>query len=152
MRYLALACDYDGTLATNGRVEAATLAALERLRTSGRKLILVTGRQLGDLLSAFSSIHLFDSIVAENGGLLYQPARREEKLLGEPPPASFVEELRTRGVQPLSVGRVIVATWQPQEKIVFELIAQLGLALQVIFNKGAVMVLPAGIGKRTGRE
>src|SRR5205823_12977428 len=107
---------------------------------------------LGDLPSVFSSIHLFDSIVAENGGLLYQPARRQEKLLGEPPPASFVEELRTRGVQPLSVGRVIVATWQPQEKIVFELIAQLGLALQVIFNKGAVMVLPAGIDKGTGLD
>src|SRR3954447_7280153 len=48
MRYLALATDYDGTLATAGRVTAPTLAALERLRQSGRRLLLVTGRELED--------------------------------------------------------------------------------------------------------
>jgi hydroxymethylpyrimidine pyrophosphatase-like HAD family hydrolase len=31
MRYLALACDYDGTVAAAGRVAEATCAALERL-------------------------------------------------------------------------------------------------------------------------
>ena len=31
MRFLALACDYDGTLATNGQVDATTVTALERL-------------------------------------------------------------------------------------------------------------------------
>ena len=49
MRYLALATDYDGTLAADGRVAGDTVAALERLRASGRKLILVTGRELDDL-------------------------------------------------------------------------------------------------------
>ena len=46
MHYLALASDYDGTLATDGRVDNATIAALERLRDSGRRLLLVTGREL----------------------------------------------------------------------------------------------------------
>jgi len=46
MRYLALACDYDGTLAVHNHVADGTVAALERLRASGRKLILVTGRRL----------------------------------------------------------------------------------------------------------
>ena len=36
MQYTTLACDYDGTLAQDGRVDAATLGALERLRASGR--------------------------------------------------------------------------------------------------------------------
>lgn len=57
MRYLALACDYDGTLAADGHVQEETVAALERLLASGRKLILVTGRQLEDLLSVFPSGH-----------------------------------------------------------------------------------------------
>src|SRR5919108_450358 len=81
MRYLALVCDYDGTLATDGQVDGPTLAALDRL---------------------------------------------------------------------LSTGRVIVASWRPHEIAILEAIRDLGLELQVIFNKDAVMVLPAGVNKATG--
>lgn len=150
MRYLALACDYDGTLATNGQVDAATLAVLERLLASGRRLILVTGRELDDLQKVFPRLDLFEWVVAENGALLYRPMTREEKPLAEPPGAKFVEELKRRGVGPISVGRVIVATWEPHETTVLKTIHDLGLELQVIFNKGAVMVLPAGVNKATG--
>ena len=150
MRYLALCCDYDGTIAHEGRVEDATLAALLRLRESGRKLILVTGREIADLQRVFPRLEIFERVVAENGALLYRPHTREERLLGEQPSAAFVDELRVRGVQPLSVGRVIVATWEPYEQVVLETIRDLGLELQVIFNKGAVMVLPAGVNKASG--
>jgi HAD superfamily hydrolase (TIGR01484 family) len=150
MRYLALACDYDGTLATEGRVAPETVAALERLRASGRRLLLVTGRALDDLLTAFPQASLFDCVVAENGALLYQPARQETTVLSAPPPEAFVHTLQARGVAPLSTGRVIVATWQPQETTVLEVIRDLGLELQVIFNTGAVMVLPTGVNKATG--
>ena len=150
MRYLALATDYDGTLATDGVVSAGVVAALERVVASGRKLILVTGRQLDDLGRAFPRLDLFHRVVAENGALLYNPATRDEKPLGEPPPAEFVEALRARGVQPLAIGRSIVATWEPNQTVVLETIRALGLELQVIFNKGAVMVLPAGVNKGSG--
>jgi HAD superfamily hydrolase (TIGR01484 family) len=150
MRYLALACDYDGTLATDGRVGAETVAALEDLLASGRKLILVTGRELPDLLANFPRADLFEWVVAENGALLYRPSSREEKALGEPPPERFVRALAQRGVRPVAVGKVIVATWQPHEATVLQVIADLGLELQVVFNKGAVMVLPAGVNKATG--
>jgi len=150
MRYLALATDYDGTLAKDGQVDRTTLAALERLRDSGRRLILVTGRQLEDLLQVFPHVNLFDRIVAENGALLYQPARQEEKLLGDRPSEEFIKLLREKGVDPLSVGRVIVATWEPHKTTVVEAIRDLGLELQVIFNKGAVMVLPSGLNKAVG--
>jgi HAD superfamily hydrolase (TIGR01484 family) len=150
MRYLVLACDYDGTLALDGRVGDESVAALERLHVSGRKLILVTGRELDDLLSVFSHSHLFDWVVAENGALLYQPSTGAEKVLGGRPPERFVQALRDRGVQPLSTGRVIVATWQPHETAVLKVIEECGLELQVILNKGAVMVLPSGINKATG--
>ena len=149
MRYLALACDYDGTLARHGRVEASTIVALERIRASGRKLLLVTGRQLDDLFSVFAEIELFNRVVAENGALVYDPHTREQRSLGEPPPAAFVDALRRRYV-PISVGAVIVATWEPHERAVLETIRDLGLELQVIFNKGAVMVLPAGVSKASG--
>ncbi len=152
MRYLVLACDFDGTLASNGGVRDETLAALHRLRDSGRKLILVTGRELENLLGVFPAIDLFDRVVAENGGVLYRPASLEHKTLGEAAPAEFVEALRARGVFPLSVGHCIVSTWEPNESVVLETIRDLGLELQVIFNKGAVMVLPSGINKATGLD
>jgi HAD superfamily hydrolase (TIGR01484 family) len=150
MRYHLLATDYDGTLAHNGQVDEVTLAAIERLRGSGRRLVLVTGRELPELLEIFPEIHLFDLVVAENGALLYRPATKEERLLGEPPPKALVENLRKRGVNPLSVGRVIVASWRPHETVILEVIRDLGLEMQVIFNKDAVMVLPSGINKATG--
>jgi HAD superfamily hydrolase (TIGR01484 family) len=150
MRYLALACDYDGTIAHDGRVAETTVEAFVRLRNSGRKLILVTGRELDDLMSVCPHVELFDRIVAENGALLYTPTTREEKLLGERPPDDFINDLARRGVTSVSVGRVIVATWEPHETAVLEAIRDFGLELQVIFNKGAVMVLPGGITKATG--
>jgi len=159
MRYLVLATDYDGTLATHGRVNDETVAALARLRASGRKTMLVTGRELNDLLRVFPQADLFDCIVAENGPLLYWPATGKEQVLGERPPDEFIKALRdrlrhcplgNRNVEPLVVGRVIVATWHPHEIAVVEVIRDLGLDLQVIFNKDAVMVLPSGIDKATG--
>jgi HAD superfamily hydrolase (TIGR01484 family) len=150
MRYQALAADYDGTLATNARVDEATLEALRRLRESGRKLVMVTGRELGELLAIFPHATLFDRIVAENGALLYRPEAREEHLLAGRPPDAFVSALEGRGVGPISVGRVIVATWQPHAPTVRTVIDELGLDLRVILNKRAVMVLPTGIDKATG--
>jgi hypothetical protein len=152
MRYLVLACDFDGTVATDGSVRAETFAALQRLRDSGRKLILVTGREVEDLLRVFPRIDIFDRVVAENGALLYRPANREHKTLGEAPPAELVKALRGCGISPLSVGHCIVSTWQPHESKVLETIRDLGLELQVIFNKGAVMILPSGVNKATGLD
>jgi HAD superfamily hydrolase (TIGR01484 family) len=150
MRFKALATDYDGTLAHDGRVAAATLEALGRLRQSGRRLVLVTGRELDELLRIFPHVDRFDHVVVENGALLYRPADRQQKLLAPPPPPVFIETLRRRGVQPLSVGRAIVATCEPHHHTVLEVIRQFGLELHVIFNKGSVMVLPSGVNKATG--
>jgi len=148
MRYVALASDYDGTLATDGRVTDDALEALKRLKATGRRAILVTGRILDDLLRVFDP-EAFDAVVAENGALLYLPAEKERRALAKPPPEDFAAALDARGV-PLSVGEAIVSTWEPNETHVLEVIRELGLELQVIFNKGAVMVLPTGVNKATG--
>jgi phosphoglycolate phosphatase (TIGR01487 family) len=150
MHYLILATDYDGTLAKDGKVSEETLDALKRLQKAGRKLILVTGRQLEDICAVFPGVDLFDCVVAENGAVIYFPTTREELLLGSLPPEKFVQALRSRNIDPLSIGKVIVATWEPNETEVLTTIRELGLDLQVIFNKGAVMVLPAGVNKASG--
>jgi HAD superfamily hydrolase (TIGR01484 family) len=150
MRYLALASDYDGTLAHDGVVDESTIRAVERLLQSGRSLILVTGRELADLQSVFPRLDLCARVVAENGAVLYNPATREKRVLAARPPESFVENLRNRGVQGISFGDVIVATWHPYETQVIEAIRDSGLGLQIVFNKEAVMVLPSGVNKMTG--
>src|SRR5437899_7437221 len=150
MRFLALATDYDGTLATDGAVDPETVAALGRLAATGRTLILVTGRQLNDLLRVFPDARLFDAVVAENGAVLHRPATGDTRVLAPPPPAHFVETLRRRRVEPLWRGQVVVATVQPNDTAVVDVIRELGLDLQVILNKGSVMVLPASVDKATG--
>lgn len=150
MRYHLLACDYDETLATGGRVAEDTVHALERLSRAGVKLVLVTGRELDDLFRVFPHPRLFSLIVAENGAVLYDPHQRTHETLAPPPPAELAGRLREEGVTPLGVGHVIVATREPYDVNVLAAVRELGLELQVIYNKGAVMVLPSGVNKATG--
>ncbi len=150
MYFMALATDYDGTIAHDGIVGEATVEALEKLKESGRRLILVTGRELPDLERVCPRVDLFDRVVAENGALLYAPDTKASRPLAPEPPQAFVDRLRSLDVQPLSVGQVIVATWEPNETKVLGAIRDLGLDLQIIFNKGAVMVLPNGVNKASG--
>ncbi len=151
MRYLCLACDFDGTLASDGVVPDDVLQALTRVTASGRSLILVTGRRLEDLFRVFSHVDLFDYLVCENGGLLYRPLTKAARVLAEPPGKKFVDALRESAIVP-EIGKVVVATWHPNESKVLEIVQELGLDMHISFNKGAVMILPPGVNKGSGLE
>jgi len=149
--YRVLACDYDGTLATKSLVDAATEQALDRWLAAGRRLVLVTGRQLPDLISVFPRAStMFDWIVAENGPVLFRPETGQKQLLAPPPPQAFTDLLEKQGVTPLNVGDVVVATERNNAATVLAAIQDLGLELEVIFNKESLMVLPNGVSKATG--
>lgn len=149
MRYRALATDFDGTIAHDGVVDTATLDALARAKEAGLCLLLVTGRELPDLFDTFDHAQIFDRIVAENGALMYTPASGLVRQLAPAPPVPLLDRLLKEGV-PLSVGASIVATVEPHEHAVLAAIRDLGLEWHVVFNKGAVMVLPSGVTKATG--
>ena len=150
MRYLALATDYDGTIAHDGAVDEPTLDALRRLKASGVKLILVTGRELSGMFDVLPDhIELFDLMVLENGALIYNPATKKTRLLAPAPPGPLVERLRRENI-PISVGHSVVSTYEPHGHAVFDAVRDLELEWHVIFNKGAVMCLPAGVTKATG--
>lgn len=150
MRYLALVTDYDGTLASNDKVSEDTIRALERLRASGRRVILLTGRRLDDLLTVCPYTYIFDCIVAENGAVIYEPGTRNVQMLANPPSKQLVQALQRRGVEPLDMGEVVLATVEQHRVTAQDVISELGLEAQVICNRGAVMILPAGINKATG--
>ena len=149
--FQVLACDYDGTLATAGKVAHATARAIERVRASGRRVVLVTGRRFDDLLEVCPEIDLFDLVVAENGGVLFAPGTGEIENLAGPPSPLLLARLEARGV-PFSVGRVIIATVEPHGQEVSDAIRELGLELDVVMNREAAMVLPRGVSKESGLE
>jgi HAD superfamily hydrolase (TIGR01484 family) len=150
MRYLALACDYDGTLATRGKLADSTADALRRCRASGRRVLLVTGREMAQLREVCPRLDLFDLIVAENGALLADPSSGRERPLAVGPPERFIQALRRHHVTPLSVGRVIVATKDVFAPVVLDAIRKSRLEWHLIFNKGSVMALPSGVNKASG--
>ena len=116
MRYHVLACDYDDTLATLGQVDEHTVKTLERVSRSGRKLLLVTGRELDDLLTVFPHTDLFDLVVAENGGAALRPrgSAAGTPLADAPPAEPSSSGYASQGATPLGVGRpVVVATREP---------------------------------------
>ena len=149
MRLRGIACDYDRTLAKQGRVAPKTVGALRRARVSGRKMILITGRTVDDLRTVFSELSAFDMVVAENGALLFDPARGSEEYLCTAPPERFLRGLREQRV-PFTIGKRVVATVRPHQIIVLKLVEQLKLRLDVAFNRESVMVLPSGVDKGTG--
>ena len=150
MRYLAIATDFDGVVASHGRVSSSAIAAIERLRASGRRAILVTGRSLESLQQSCPDLSTFDYVVVENGAVVYEPRTRQETLLAKPLPAEFVERLKELGVDPLEVGKVIVATWMPHQNTMLQVVQELGLEVHIVFNRAAVMTLPPGVNKATG--
>jgi len=144
------ATDYDGTIAERNHVSESTARALERVRATGRKLLLVTGRMLPDLQRVCPDAdRMFDAVVAENGALVYFPERREVRRLGDAPEPALIEALRRRGVR-LDVGSAIIATDAPFAEAALAAIRETGVERTLVFNKDALMLLPGGVTKGTG--
>ena len=149
MRFRAIVSDYDRTLADNGRAETHTVDALRRARASGRKLVLITGRTLADLKAVFPDFEVFDLIVAENGAWLLDVASGSEYPLCDASEPRFLRQLKARKV-PFAAGKRVIATIQPHEVIIADLIREMNLNLAISMNRESVMVLPQGIDKGTG--
>jgi hydroxymethylpyrimidine pyrophosphatase-like HAD family hydrolase len=152
MRHRVLACDFDGTLATEGVCSEATVKALERVAATGIRLVLVTGRTREELADVFDPGDLFEAIVLENGAVVLDASTGREQLLAPRVPSGLVAEFQRAGVVPLVVGRVLCSTAWSQEAKLSAAIARLGVDRQVVRNRASAMVIPPGINKRTGFE
>ena len=149
MLFKALACDYDGTLAFEDRILPAVREALERARTAGLRLVLVTGRTFFELTRVCDCLELFDAVVAENGAVLYYPGSAMIRDQGPPVPGRLLAELDRRGIY-YQVGRVIVGTARSDEGGLKEALAAAGVTRDLIYNRAALMLLPAGVSKGSG--
>ena len=151
MIFKALACDFDGTLASEDRIRDSARDALRQAREAGSRLILVTGRTFFELTRVCECLDLFDAVVAENGGVLYFPRDAMIRDQGPAPPTRLLAELDRRGIY-YQVGRVIVGTMRADEPGVREALNASGVSRELVYNRGHLMLLPMGISKGTGVE
>jgi hydroxymethylpyrimidine pyrophosphatase-like HAD family hydrolase len=147
--FKALACDYDGTLASQDRIGTEALSALGSAREAGLRLILVTGRTFFELTRVCEPLDLFDAVVAENGAVLYFPREALIHDQGPPPPPRLLRELDRRGIS-YQVGRVIVGVARGDEDAVRAALEVAGVAREPAYNRAALMLLPSGVSKGTG--
>ena len=150
MRFRVLACDYDRTIALKGVLVESSRRALREVRASGRKLVLVTGRTLEELLDVFDDLDLFSLVVIENGAVLYDPGTQEERPLADQVPLALIDALRRHEGKPMIVGRVIVSTAGENEPALMRVISETGLDLKLATNRDSVMVLPPTVDKGFG--
>jgi hydroxymethylpyrimidine pyrophosphatase-like HAD family hydrolase len=149
MIFRALACDYDGTLASQDRIGPEARAALERAREAGLRLVMVTGRTFFDLTRVCDCLELFDAVVAENDAVLYWPRSQTLRDQAPAPSSRLLAELDRRGIA-YQVGRVVVDTARTNEPGVREALEATGVALDLVYNRAFLMLLPHGVSKGTG--
>lgn len=146
--FRAVAVDFDGTLAGDGRPDAGVVEALDEVRARGVRVLLVTGRILAELRETFPDVdeHV-DAVVGENGAVLATPAgtrRLAPPVADELAGALTAHDVRCRR------GLVLVACGGDDEHVVLDEVRRLGLDCQLVRNRSELMVLPAGVSKGTG--
>jgi hydroxymethylpyrimidine pyrophosphatase-like HAD family hydrolase len=148
MRFSVLALDYDGTIARDGQMDSDARSAIDEVRSRGIAVVVVTGRILSDLRKAAGDFDFADAVVAENGAVLAFPDGNS-RLIGQPPPPIFLEELRRRGID-FTAGQCVVETDAAAAQQILAVVRGLELPLVLIFNRGRLMVLPQAISKGVG--
>ncbi len=146
--FRVVAVDLDGTLTSAGRVSAQALEAIDRVRRDAVQVVLVTGRIGAELAADFPHItdHV-DALVLENGAVAMTAGKTNP--LSAPVERALDAALDQRGV-PYRRGKVILAVDGEHAATILEVIGALGLDCQIVRNREALMVLPAGVTKGTG--
>jgi hydroxymethylpyrimidine pyrophosphatase-like HAD family hydrolase len=145
--FRAVALDLDGTLTENDHLAGAGMAAVRTSRAN-LKMILVTGRIFDDLETTYPGLWSeFDAVVTENGAVLH--TRSGVRMLASPVDPAVQKALADRGID-ARAGRVLLAVAGDDAAAAIEVIAELGLDHTVVHNRGAAMIVPAGVTKGSG--
>ena len=145
--FQAVALDLDGTLTDNDHLTESVLAAIKSSRDELR-MILVTGRAFDDLETAYPGLWLeFEAVVTENGAVLH--TRSGTRQLASPVNSAVGRALAAQGVG-TRAGGVLLALAGEDAATAVGVITALGLDYQVVHNRNAAMILPAGVTKGTG--
>lgn len=148
MFFQVVAADIDGTLTSSGELSVDALRAIRRARDGGVCVVFVTGRIAAELHTEFPGIaEHADALVLENGAVAVVDG--QDILLAAPVESALDAELTRRHI-PFRRGAALIATDGHHVAGVVEAIGVLGLDCQIIRNREALMVLPAGVTKGSG--
>jgi hydroxymethylpyrimidine pyrophosphatase-like HAD family hydrolase len=146
--YRAVALDLDGTITSGGPPDATVLKAIRAARGSGMRILLVTGRILAELDAEMPGlVDEFDAVVAENGGVLAVEGVLTR--LAEPVEPGLAQRLREQGVLVRS-GQVLLACDGSVAHQAIDAVHDMQVDVQIIWNRGSLMLLPGGVTKGTG--
>lgn len=150
MKWQALATDFDGTLAEEGRVGPATVAALRVLRDRHVQTILVSGRSVEEIQCLGHDLSLFRLIVAEDGAVIFDPSSGESTQLAPPVDVELVEELRQAGVKRLKSGQCVISAGRESETTVEVSVRLRAGRFHILQDKRSLSILPTGFNKASG--
>lgn len=146
--FKVVALDLDGTLTWAGRLAPQALAAMADARSNGLAIVLVSGRIGSELQAEFPEIADYvDTMVLENGAVTV--INGHSRALAPAVDTGLIDALTARGI-PYRRGQVLIAIDGEYALTIVDIIGELGLDYQITRNRGALMVLPAGITKGTG--
>jgi hypothetical protein len=147
LRFHALACDYDRTLTdAQGAPQPEALAALDRARGRGLKVVVVSGRPLGLLQKA---VPMADAIVAENGCVQWRPGALWRAPWKER--ARALAALGRAGVRAEHAPfEVLVSLDRERGAEALRILGPLAYGMALIPNVDRVMLLPRGVDKGAG--
>ena len=149
MKFLALAVDYDGTIAFNDVMDERVRHAIADLRAKDVVVLIVTGRILSELKRVAGDLHFVDAVVAENGAVLEFTSNGYSRLLAPPVPEQIMEALRHEGI-PFQAGECLIDLGAETAPNLLALLERLELPLTLCFNHNRLMVLPQAVSKATG--
>jgi hydroxymethylpyrimidine pyrophosphatase-like HAD family hydrolase len=149
MKLCVLALDYDGSIARGDRMCASAAGAIAAARRRGIKVLLVTGRILGDLRRVAGPLGFVDVVVAENGALVHFPEGGHTTFLAPAVPAASTARLLELGV-PFHAGECLVDADAALAPRLLRAIRELELPIALLFNRSRVMAVTQGISKAAG--
>ena len=148
---MVIGIDVDGTLYDGTRVAPAAARALERARSEGHLLVVVSGRRWEDLPGVLGSVlDLFHLVVGEEGAVMVDVATGDVRMLADPIDPSLLATLEDAKVGPLDVGRAVIgAPWEFAAQMAAARDA-VGSKLRIVRNKASVALVPPDCDKATG--
>jgi hypothetical protein len=147
--------DVDGTLTSRARLlDPVAIEQVYALEAAGIPVLLATGNALPIALALQRSLGLSGPIIAENGGLLYDPILAPARVirLADPRPArAAYRRLRAAG---LPVRRLLTDRWRECEVVLEPTVAPSavrralrGLPVRVEFSGYAIHLMAPNAGK-----
>src|SRR5664280_1745332 len=146
--FQAVAFDFDGILADDGRLSATLRAALATARGRGLRLLLVTDRRHSAIAAVVPDVMgLFDAVVTEIGAVVSVPGRTTR--LAEGFDERMTARLALLGliVEP---DQMVIAVPARYEQAVLHEIVTHGLGVTVHRNRCTLRLTPPGVSKGTG--